>query len=160
MTSLMDNPNGGTPHPGTTVMPKAKGGTVVFTPVAGATADVATKEPVVGWLAIIAGPGQGHSVEIGYGMNTIGRDEGNRIALAFGDDGISSDDHFRVVYDGENRQFYLVPGGGKNLVYVEGSPLLAPQALTAYATFTVGMTTLKFVPLCGADWDWSLQNPK
>lgn len=156
MTSLMDDPTGAKPHPGTKVMPKA-GGTQVFTPAAGGTTTMAADEPLVGWLAIIAGPGRGHSVEIGYGMNTVGRGSGNRIALSFGDDGISSDDHFRVVYDGQNRQFHLVPGGGKNLVYIDGSPLLSPQPLAAQTAFTVGKTTLKFVPLCTADWDWSMQ---
>lgn len=158
MTSLMEDPTG-KPHPGTTVMPKSgAGGTTVFAPTTGTPSAQAADEPVVGWLAIIAGPGRGHSVEIGYGMNTVGRGGGNRIALSFGDDAISSDDHFRVVYDGQNRQFHLVPGGGKNLVYIDGSPLLAPQALAAQTSFTVGKTTLKFVPLCSADWDWSMQS--
>lgn len=110
--------------------------------------------PVVGWLVIVDGPGRGRSIELGYGMNIVGRSPGNRVVLDFGDDQISGDDHFRIAYDGTHRQFHLVPGRGTNLVYVGESPLLAPMALTAGSELAVGSTRLRFVPLCSESWDW------
>ncbi|MEO0017489.1 MAG: hypothetical protein RLZZ522_772 [Verrucomicrobiota bacterium] len=45
--------------------------------------------PVVGWLVVVEGPGRGKSVTLGYGMNAIGREPGNRVVLPFGDMQIS-----------------------------------------------------------------------
>jgi FHA domain len=113
-------------------------------------------EAVVAWLVIVGGPGQGKSIELSYGMSTIGRGGHNRVQIDFGDSKISDDDHFRIAYDGENREFHLIPGRGTNLVYVEGKPLLGPQVLTGSAQFRVGSTTMRFVPLCSKEWDWSM----
>lgn len=110
--------------------------------------------PVVGWLVVVGGPGRGRSIELGYGMNIIGRNPGNRVVLDFGDDQISGDDHFRVAYDGTHRQFHLVPGRGTNLVYLGGDPLLAPVALASGNELSVGSTRLRFVALCDAGWSW------
>lgn len=124
------------------------------TPAAAGTAAGDALSPVVGWLVIVDGPGRGRSIELGYGMNIVGRSAGNRVVLDFGDDQISGDDHFRIAYDGSHRQFHLVPGRGTNLVYVGESPLLAPMALIAGSELAVGSTRLRFVPLCGESWDW------
>ncbi len=110
--------------------------------------------PVVGWLVIVDGPGRGVSIELGYGMNIVGRGGKNRIVLDFGDDRISEDDHFRIAYDAKNRKFHLLPGRGTNLLYIAGDPLLSPQLLTSATDFKVGDTSLRFVALCGPDWDW------
>jgi len=111
--------------------------------------------PVVGWLVVVDGPGKGRSIELGYGMNIVGRLPGNRVVLGFGDDQISGEDHFRVAYDGTHRQFHLVPGRGTNLVYLAGSPLLSPVLMEAGSEIVVGATRLRFMALCGKDWDWA-----
>ncbi|WP_260580837.1 FHA domain-containing protein [Sphingopyxis sp. PET50] len=122
-------------------------------PAAGAAPD-ADKGPVVGWLVVTGGPGRGRSLELGFGMNIVGRGGGNRIVLDFGDDQISSDDHFRIAYDSQHKLFHLVPGRGTNLVYVGEQPLLSPIALTDGAAIKVGSTELRFVALCGPAWSW------
>lgn len=119
----------------------------------------AANEPVVAWLVVADGPGQGRSVELSYGMNTIGRGVQNRVQLDFGDSKISEDDHFRIVYDGANRDFHIVAGRGRNLVYLDGKPLLDAQRLPGACEFQIGDTTLRFVPLCGKDWDWEQRAP-
>ena len=147
-TTLIERPQSGTrlatpgPAPGAGEQPVASGG------------QAAAAGPVVGWLVVVEGPGRGRSVELGYGMNIVGRGGDNRIVLDFGDDQISSEDHFRVAYDGANRRFHLVPGRGTNLVYLSGSPLLSPVPLDSHAEIRVGSTALRFVPLCGEAWDW------
>ena len=65
-------------------------------PVAGAPAPPAPDQlddPTVGWVVVINGPGKGRSLPLGYGMNKIGRDATQRIALDFGDKEISRENH-------------------------------------------------------------------
>lgn len=114
-----------------------------------------SSDPVVGWLVVVAGPGRGTAVTLGHGMNSVGRGSSNRVVLDFGDDKISSDDHFRVAYDQESREFHLVPGKGTNLLYVADKVVLAPSSLEAMTDIRVGATTLRFVPFCNQAWDWT-----
>lgn len=111
-------------------------------------------DPVVGWLVIVAGPGKGRSLKIGYGQNSIGRSAAQRIQIDFGDSLISRDQHAFLTYDPKGRKFYIANGGGPNLVYLGDNPVLAPTEISAHTQFTLGGTTLRFVPLCGAAFDW------
>ena len=110
--------------------------------------------PVVGWLVVVDGPGRGRAVELGFGMNSIGTSVDNRVQLDFGDPAISREDHFSIAYDAIYRKFHLVRGRGTNLVYVNDTALTDARELPAFAEINVGATTLRFVPLCGADWAW------
>lgn len=151
-TTLMDEPHA-TGGKGTSHM-DTPGGTRLEFPE-GFGGREAQRSPVVGWLVIVDGPGRGHSLELGYGMNIVGRGPYNRVVLGFGDDLISEDDHFRIAYDAKHRSFHIVPGRGTNLVYVNESALLAPQPLPSPSSFTVGATSIRFVALCGPDWEWT-----
>lgn len=117
--------------------------------------DNAMSDPLVGWLVIIAGPGQGNCVRLGHGMNSIGRAEGQRCHLDFGDTEISRKVHATVTYDPRGRKFYLMHGGGQNLTYIGEIPVLQPALLEGGEIISLGKTTLKFIPLCGPDFDWS-----
>ena len=110
-------------------------------------------DPVVGWL-VVEGPGKGRAVRLGYGSNSIGRGATDRIKLDFGDDQISRNSHAVVTYDPRGRQFYVQHGGGTNLTYLGGQPVLAPTELPALSHISIGHTVLRFVPLCGAEFDW------
>ena len=113
--------------------------------------DDAMTDPLVG----SAGPGQGNFVRLGHGMNSIGRAEGQRCRLDFGDTEISRKVHATVTYDPRGRKFYLMHGGGQNLTYIGETPVLQPALLTGGEVISLGKTTLKFIPLCGPDFDWS-----
>jgi hypothetical protein len=159
-TTLMEDPPR-KPRAGTTLVDPPRGGTRLAVPLEQAAAgslqeqaDSGDSSPVVGWLVVVEGPGRGRSLQIGYGMNIVGRAATNRIRLDFGDDQVSGDDHFRIAYDGAHRKFHLVPGRGSNLIYVGQTPLLSPMELNAGDELAVGTTRLRFVPFCGADWDW------
>ena len=114
----------------------------------------AMSDPVVGWLVVTAGPGKGRVCPLGYGSNSLGRGEGSRVKLDFGDDRISREGHATLTYDPRGRKFYLQHGGGKNLTYRGDEPVLAPATLEAMQEFSIGGTTLRFVPFCGPDFDW------
>ena len=117
-------------------------------------ADRGMDDPVVGWLVVVEGPGKGRALPLGYGSNSLGRGATDRVKLDFGDDQISRNGHAVVTYDPRGRKFYVQHGGGTNLTYLGAQPVLAPAELSALSHITIGNTALRFVPLCGAEFDW------
>lgn len=111
-------------------------------------------DPVVGWLVVIDGPGKGYARELGYGMNAIGRSPENRVSLDFGDPEISRHSHVVVTYDPRGRRFYAQHGDGVNLSYLDDHPLLQPTELKSGEILSFGNTRLKFIALCGTEFDW------
>ena len=114
----------------------------------------AMDDPVVGWLVVVEGPGKGQTLQLGYGSNPLGRGATDRVKLDFGDDQISRNGHAVVTYDPRGRKFYVQHGGGTNLTYLGDQPVLAPTELPALGHIGIGNTILRFVPLCGAEFDW------
>lgn len=115
----------------------------------------AMKDPVVGWLVVIEGPGKGSSVRLGMMQNRVGRDtEGNEAAFPFADPEMSRTSHAVLTYDPKGRKYYLKGGDGRNLTYVAGEPVLMPIQLKGGERIQMGQTTVLFVPLCGPDFDW------
>jgi hypothetical protein len=110
---------------------------------------------VTGWIVIVEGPGAGTSLKLGYGSNTIGRGESNRVSVDFGDSSISRENHAVLTYDGRGRKFYIQHGGGVNLTYLGEDPVLSPAELKPMHRFTLGDTEFVFVPFCGPDFDWA-----
>ncbi|MBF0584812.1 MAG: FHA domain-containing protein [Magnetococcales bacterium] len=111
-------------------------------------------DPVVGWLVIMEGPGKGAFRPLGYGMNSIGRSAESRVCLDFGDEQLSRSNHAVVVYDPRGRKFYVQHGGGINLTYVDNAPVMVPIELAAGQDMILGNTRLRFMPFCGAAFDW------
>lgn len=111
-------------------------------------------DPVVGWLTILSGPGRGHFCPIFYGQNSIGRGSDQRIQLNFGDARIARDTHAFIIYDDVARKFHVRDNGQANIVRLNNSPVLAPMEVNDRDKITIGETTLLFVALCGADFDW------
>ena len=132
--------------------------TVVYIPLGKGSAETdAMSNPPAGWLVIVDGPRKGHTVELGYGLNWIGRDRTERVTLDYGDTAISRFRHIAVAYDALSRRFHIQHGGAVNLSYVNNQPLLAPVELEPFACIRIGNTTLRFVPLCGPDFSWEDQ---
>jgi hypothetical protein len=111
--------------------------------------------PVVGWLVVVEGPGRGKSVTLGYGMNAIGREPGNRVCLPYDDMLISRNKHATLTYDPRGKKFFIQHGESTNLTYVGEQPVLSPLELNSGDLIRLGDTTvLKFIPLCGDDFNW------
>ena len=121
----------------------------------GPDATAADEDPVSGWLVIIKGPGQGEVVTLGEGVHTVGRKPDNRVQIDYGDDSISGVDHFRVIYDPKAVAFHAVHGTGKNLIEIDGQTVIDRASLQPSSHIQVGETTLRFVPFCTAEFDWS-----
>jgi hypothetical protein len=112
-------------------------------------------DPPVGWLVIVGGPGQGHALPLGTGMNSIGRAADARVRVDFGDDGISRSDHARLAYDPRRRLFHLSHGAGANLTYLNGEVVMAPMKIESGGTIEIGATTLRFQAFCSKEFDWA-----
>jgi len=108
----------------------------------------------VGWIVVVAGPGRGSAFNLFSGVSQIGRGEGQAVRLDFGDTSISRENHAAVAFDPEQQAFFLGHGGKTNLVRLNNMPVLSTEPLSNGALIRIGETTLKFVGLCGADFDW------
>ncbi|MBQ8480700.1 MAG: FHA domain-containing protein [Akkermansia sp.] len=111
--------------------------------------------PVAGWLVIISGPGRGHSLEIGYGYNSIGRSPENEVCLPFNDTAISDKGHAYLAYDSEGHMSYVTHGQSRNMVYLDHKPVLGSVEITHGSVLRIGKTELMYVPFCTPEMNWS-----
>ena len=113
-------------------------------------------DPVVGWLACVEGPSRGKSYTIRGGVNAIGRSERMDIVIT-GDLKISSENHAKISYSDKHNRFNLLPGEGRNIVYLNDEEVFTPMPLHAYDLIDFGETKLLFVPLCGERFTWKTE---
>ena len=110
-------------------------------------------DPVVGWLACVEGPSRGKSYTVRGGINAIGRGDRMDITIT-GDRTISMENHAKISYSDRNNRFNLLPGDGRNIVYLNGEEVFAATPLQAYDLIDFGETKLLFIPLCGERFTW------
>lgn len=147
--------------------PRTLGAAVSAVPTAAAqpqpmTAPVAqTRTPTamgalpVGFLVVVGGPGRGAHFALEAGVSQIGRGPDEDIPLTFGDSAIARHAHASVAFDAEACAFYVGHGGTKNMVRLNGKPVLSTEALHSHDILRVGETSLMFVALCGEAFDWN-----
>ena len=116
-------------------------------------------DPVVGWLACVEGPSRGKSYTIRGGINAIGRGDRMDITIT-GDRTISMENHAKISYSDRNNRFNLLPGDGRNIVYLNGEEVFSATPLQAYDLIDFGETKLLFVPLCGERFTWKQEAEK
>jgi hypothetical protein len=122
-----------------------------------AQAAVVVRFPV-GWIVVVNGPGRGASFTLFNGVSSIGRGDDQPVKLDFGDTSISRTNHAMVAYDSEQRKFFLGHGGKANIVRLNGRPVLSTEELNHNDLIRIGETSLRFLSLCGADFDWNDEN--
>ncbi|MYM64775.1 FHA domain-containing protein [Pseudomaricurvus sp. HS19] len=113
-----------------------------------------TAELVCGWLVIIDGPGKGSSLVVGPGQSIVSRSPEQRICLNFGDDTITSKEQLRIIFDDEEREFFISPGNGSSLNRLNGQVVGSQMLLNSGDTLKVGKTTLRFVAFCDKSFCW------
>lgn len=111
-------------------------------------------DPVVGWLVVVAGPGRGNAVNIKVGMNSIGRNPNQRISLNFGDPAISAEGAAFITFEPKRGTFHINHGGKANIVYLNEEAVLTPMLMADGNMVSIGETKLRFVPLCGPEFNW------
>ena len=117
---------------------------------------VNTFTELAGWIVIISERGKGRSFDITFGMNTIGRDISNHIVINNGDKGISLINHTSILYDFENNYFYIQHNNGKYLTYLNRKLVGGLTELKAYDKIKIAKTEFIFIPLCGENFQWEL----
>lgn len=133
---------GGIPPTTAKMPPTAPSGNMGKTQVHGMVGNIM---PVVGWLVIIDGPDKGIDFRLHAGVNAVGRNADQDVCLA--NDMTVSGEHFSVVYDMKGHNYFVAPGKGKNLVYVNDSPLIGNAIpLKDGDMIRAAGTTLVFVP--------------
>lgn len=132
------------------------GGETVFKPFPpGATEPDPNFDPVVGWVVIVDGPGRGNYRPVCYGQNAIGRGDNLRIMIDYGDQRISREPHAFLIYDEVERKFFVRDNGKSNIVRLNGNMVLSPSELHDRDRITIGQTTLIFIALCDAGFNWA-----
>ena len=111
-------------------------------------------EPVVGWLVIIGGHGIGKSFELKRGLNEIGRDKGNSIAIAFGDDKINNIRHCIIIFDHSRGKFLIQSGSNDSHILLNEKNLYYFHELSSSDTIKIGSTTMKFISFCSESCTW------
>ena len=111
-------------------------------------------KPPVAWLVCVGGPYAGHAFECKTGRNRIGRDPGMDICLAE-DPSVSRDTHTIVTYEPKQRTFFLDPGTGSGLTYLNGDYIFNHKELHGYDKIELGKSVFLFLPFCGEQFSWS-----
>ena len=109
--------------------------------------------PVVGWLVCVEGPDRGRSYPLHDENNFVGSGSLMDVNLSKGA-GPSPDKPAVVTYDRTARAFWCGHTGGREIVRLNGRPLLSTEALRSGDRIRLGQTELLFVGLCGPDFDW------
>ncbi len=71
-----------------------------------------------------------------------------------GENTVSRGKHAVVVYEPEENIFLTTPGDVKELSYLNGRVVLAPQVLKRGDRIRLGEVELMFIPCCGEDFTW------
>ena len=101
-------------------------------------------EPVVGWLVCVEGEQRGKDYKIRRGKNFIGRSDEMDIAI-LGDMTISRKNHAAITYNPKQRNFFLIPGDGAGLVYLNNEVVFVPSEVSAYDVIEIGKSKLVFL---------------
>ena len=107
-----------------------------------------------GWLVITSPKGRGKNYTLTYGMNTLGRSSSNHVCIDNDDHAISREKHATIIYDFENREFYIQHNDGKYLTYLNGELVSGLTPLKERNNIKIGHTEFIFIPLCGESFSW------
>ena len=110
-------------------------------------------DPVVGWLVCIEGDHFGESFNISAGMNSIGRNNSNRIVFNL-DKSVSREKHAFITYEPKKRRFFIKPGDSSGLTYVNDEYVTESVLLKAMDIIELGNSKFILIPLCGENFSW------
>lgn len=115
--------------------------------------NISSAEPVVGWLVCVKGEYFGESFNLKTGRNLIGRSLKMDIPLAK-EPSVSRDRHAIITYEPKKRKFYIQPGEGNGLTYVNEDLLMVPLELKNYDKVQIGNSEFIFNAFCSELFTW------
>ncbi|MBR5949288.1 MAG: FHA domain-containing protein [Clostridia bacterium] len=110
-------------------------------------------ELIVGWLVCVKGDHFGMSFTLSAGMNSIGRNSNNKIAL-YKSNTVSRDKHALLTYEPRQRAFYVKPGDSSGLTYINGEYVTEMRTMKARDIIELGNNSLMLIPLCDETFTW------
>lgn len=134
---------------------RLEAGSAIAQPGTAAEAALAApKGPVAGWLVVLDGPARGQDLRLGEGRNFLGVDAAGNPAVLDANSPLAVRRGI-VVYDPQDNNWCALPGSSNELCTLNGKSLIEKMPLTAGDTFAVGGAQLRFVPLCGPEFNWN-----
>lgn len=115
-------------------------------------------DPVVAWLVCIEGVNKGRDYRLHTDRNKVGRAPNMDVCIE-GDETISREDHCQIAFSPRSKTFSVIPGSGRNLVYLNGEDVLTAMPLKAYDRLDMGESSFLFVPFCSDKFDWGPEAP-
>lgn len=113
---------------------------------------VIQSEPVVGWIVCIEGNEFGKPFQIVSGKNSIGRHKENSIVI--NDKSVSREKHAFIIYEPKKRNFYVQPGEGSQLTYLNDENIMEAKPLKKNDIIEIGSGKYIFIPLCSEEFSW------
>ena len=115
---------------------------------------IAQPGTAAGWLVVLDGPARGQDLRLGEGRNFLGVDAAGDPAVLDANSPLAVRRGI-VVYDPQDNNWCALPGSSNELCTLNGKSLIEKMPLTAGDTFAVGGAQLRFVPLCGPEFNWN-----
>lgn len=109
--------------------------------------------PPVAWIVCTKGCYLGEAFECHAGRNRLGRANEMEICL-YKDQSITRDTHASIIYEPKRRQFFVQPGSGDALIYLNENLVFSHEELHAYDKLAIGKLEFVFIPLCGERFTW------
>ena len=103
---------------------------------------------------VLDGPARGQDLRLGEGRNFLGVDAAGNPAVLDANSPLAVRRGI-VVYDPQDNNWCALPGSSNELCTLNGKSLIEKMPLTAGDTFAVGGAQLRFVPLCGPEFNWN-----
>ena len=97
---------------------------------------------------------RGQDLRLGEGRNFLGVDAAGNPAVLDANSPLAVRRGI-VVYDPQDNNWCALPGSSNELCTLNGKSLIEKMPLTAGDTFAVGGAQLRFVPLCGPEFNWN-----
>lgn len=109
-------------------------------------------EPPTGYLICVEGEDYGIGFPLKTGNNSIGRSVSMDVVVM--DEKVSREKQAFVMYEPRKREFYMKPGEGTGLCYLNGDLVLEPMKMKAFDVILLGDTKLMLVPVCCERFSW------
>lgn len=109
-------------------------------------------EPPVGYLICISGEDYGTGFALKTGNNTIGR--GQSMDVVIMDPKVSREKQAFVTYEPISRKFFVKPGEGSGLCYVNDQIILTPIEIHQFDKLKIGDTQLMLITVCCEQFSW------